>query len=153
MLIAQKLLSSFHFVLKVHGFYTTILYKRATNEEGENGALGHISLNTKSAEKFPLRYKVSVAYTLCVFLQIVHAVKFNGAQEKVSLVALVPSILFLLSLFFHLPTLREHYKKQEEFCPLFNAFLEFERKYNGKYTYKYMYLVRKLINYKFLSLN
>lgn len=134
MLIAQKLLSSFHFVLKVHGFYTTLLYKRPTNGER---ALGHISLNTKSAEKFPLRYKVSVAYTLAVFIQIVHAVKFNGSE--VSLIALVPSILFLLSLFFHLPTLREHNKKREEFCPLFNAFLDFERKHNGKWTYKIIF--------------
>lgn len=128
MLIAQNLISTFHFLLQVLGNVTTILY---TQTSGLASGLGYISVSEKSTKKYPLRYKISAAYTLAALLQILHAVKFNGRKEKVSLVTLMPSILFFLSLFFHLPTMRQHYRKCEEFCPLFNAFLDFERKYNG----------------------
>ncbi len=128
MLIAQNLLSVFHFVLKVHNILTTFLYTRPTKDEGR--AYGYISLSLKSLQKYNLFYKVSVAYVTALICQIIHAVKFNGGVE-VSLVALVPSLLFLFSFAFHLPTIREHYRKRDEFCPLFNAFLDFERKHNG----------------------
>lgn len=130
MLIAQNLVSVFHFVLKVHNFLTTILYKTAKKEKGR--ALGYISLSCHITERYNLQYKVAVAYASALFLQIVHAVKFDNSNNgEVSLVALVPSLLFLFSLSLHLPTLREHIRKRNDFCPLFNAFLDFERKHNG----------------------
>ncbi len=128
MIIAQNLLSVFHNVLKTHNCLSTVLYGRATKESEQ--ILGYVSVSFKSSEKHNLKYKLYIAYTLAVLIQIIHAVKFNGAQ-KLSLVALVPSLLFLLSFTFHLPTLREHYRKREDFCPIFNAFLNFERKHNG----------------------
>ncbi len=128
MLIAQNLLSVFHHVLKTHNYLSTVLYGKAPKDSGQE--LGYVSVSLKSSEKYKFKYKLSVAYTLAILLQIIHAVKFNSTQ-KVSLVALVPSLLFLLSFTFHLPVLREHYRKRKDFCPIFNAFLNFERKHNG----------------------
>lgn len=135
MLIAQNLLSVFHFVLKVHNSITTFLYTRPTPDNGR--AMGYISLSFKSLQKFNFLCKVSVAYVVALFGQIVHAVKFNG-DDNLSLVAVVPSLLFLFSFAFHLPTISEHYKKREEFCPLFNAFLDFERKHNGNSLFNFI---------------
>lgn len=129
MLISQNLVSVFHFVLKVHNSITTILYSKPTTDP--RIALDNVSLSLKSVQKFYIGYKISVAYTLALCYQIVHAVMFGGKNENVSLVVLVPSLLFLISFVFHLPTLREHYRKREEFSPLFNAFLNFERQHNG----------------------
>lgn len=133
MLLAQKLLAPLHSMVKIFGAITCILYVQPKN--AVNRKKGYLTLNPKSVRQYPCRILITIIFILLVLVQIVYAVKFSS-QGRVSSAALVPSILFFLSALAHLPSLLGHYNQQSDFCPIFNAFVDFERRHNGSYKIK-----------------
>lgn len=130
MLIAQKLWSPFHLMVRIYGKITTVMYTQQKNEDHRNKE--YLTLSPHDVALFPWKIAASVLLAILILFQIVYEVKFGG---DIRMGTMVPSMLFFLSLVTHIPQLFVHYNKRHELCAGFNAFVEFERRHNGNFSF------------------
>ncbi len=127
MIIAQKLLKPMHTMFRVYEIISTTMYTKSKTKEGR--LKGYIEINPKGVAKFPWLIGLSIFFIVSLLVQIYCAIKYQNESNAGIIVA---TFLFYASLTTHFPNLLVHYFKRNEFCANFNAFVDFERRHNGK---------------------
>lgn len=119
MLIAQNFVGLVDTSLNAMSFLTVPLHKIITGK----------SLTVADHQKFQRKLLISIAFACIMILQLVHA-----WVKGESVAALIQSSTYTTTMANHLHIAFEHYWRRHELTYLFNAFLEFERRYNRKIT-------------------
>ncbi len=122
MLIAQNILPLIITNIRVHNFLTTPLHKFTENDGCK------LQVSTQTQRRYIFRTVVSFFFCLCQCFQI----SYKFQTESLKIYDVIQSVVVTGSISLHFIFVYGHYSKRQDIANLFNEFVAFEKRHNGK---------------------